>query len=156
MRAAGRPGVAFVVPGVGVYNSGAGMATAYATSSPVLQIAGQVVRDTIGRAMGSLHEVHEQLDVVRPVTKWQTRALRAVEIPAALHEAFRQMATGRPRPTHVEVPPEGFAESAEITLIDREHYPRRGRRPRSDPRRGATAGQSRAAVDRRRRRCRAR
>jgi acetolactate synthase-1/2/3 large subunit len=122
-RAAGRPGVAFVVPGVGVYNSGAGMATAYATSSPVLQIAGQVVRDTIGRAMGSLHEVHEQLDLVRPVTKWQARALRAVEIPTALHEAFRQMATGRPRPTHVEAPPEAFAETAEITLIDREHYP---------------------------------
>jgi acetolactate synthase-1/2/3 large subunit len=117
------------VPGVGVYNAGAGLATAYATSSPVLQIAGQVVRDTIGRAMGSLHEVHEQLDVVRPVTKWHTRAMRAVEIPGALHEAFRQMATGRPRPTHVEVPPEGFAESAEITLLDRESYPPVGADP---------------------------
>ena len=32
-RAAGRPGVAFVVPGVGVYNAGAGLATAWAAST---------------------------------------------------------------------------------------------------------------------------
>src|SRR6478735_2837413 len=33
-RASGRPGVAFVVPGVGVYNAGAGLATACA-SAPI-------------------------------------------------------------------------------------------------------------------------
>ena len=38
-RAGGRPGVALVVPGVGVYNAAAGLATAWATSSPVLLIA---------------------------------------------------------------------------------------------------------------------
>ena len=31
-RATGKVGVAFVVPGVGVYNAGGGLATAYATS----------------------------------------------------------------------------------------------------------------------------
>ena len=31
-RSSGRPGVAFVVPGVGVYNAGAGLATAWASS----------------------------------------------------------------------------------------------------------------------------
>ncbi|MFP8876569.1 MAG: thiamine pyrophosphate-binding protein, partial [Myxococcota bacterium] len=41
-RASGKPGVAMVVPGVGVYNAAAGLATAYATSSPVLLVAGQV------------------------------------------------------------------------------------------------------------------
>ena len=43
-RAAGRPGVACVVPGVGVYNAASGLATAYACSSPVLLLAGQVNR----------------------------------------------------------------------------------------------------------------
>lgn len=33
-RAGGRPGVAMVVPGVGVYNAASGLATAYACSSP--------------------------------------------------------------------------------------------------------------------------
>ena len=41
--------MAFVVPGVGVYNAGAGLATAFAASSPVVLIAGQVNRDGIGK-----------------------------------------------------------------------------------------------------------
>ncbi len=115
-RAGGRPGVALVVPGVGVYNAAAGLATAYATSSQVLQIAGQVNRDGIGRQLGLLHDVHDQLDIVRPITKWARRVLTAPELPGAVHEAFRQMRTGRPRPTHVEVPPEGLAEQADVEI----------------------------------------
>lgn len=116
-RASGKPGVSFVVPGVGVYNAGSGMATAYACSSPILQIAGQSPRDLIGRGMSALHEVHDQLEIVKPVTKWRKRALTAGQIPGAIHEAFVQMKTGRARPTHVEVPPEGFAEKEDIELL---------------------------------------
>ena len=47
-RASGKPGVALVVPGVGLYNAASGLATAYARSSPVLVIAGQVPRGQIG------------------------------------------------------------------------------------------------------------
>ena len=39
-RVSGKPGVALVVPGVGLYNAASGMATAYARSSPILVIAG--------------------------------------------------------------------------------------------------------------------
>lgn len=88
-RASGQPGVAFVVPGVGVYNAGAGLATAFAASSPVLLIAGQINRHGIGNSLGLLHEVHDQLDLVRPITAWQQRALYAGEIPGAVHEAIR-------------------------------------------------------------------
>jgi acetolactate synthase-1/2/3 large subunit len=117
-RTAGRPGVAMVVPGVGVYNAASGLATAYACSSPVLLLAGQVNRHGIGKDLGLLHDIHDQLDVVRPITKWAERVLDPPAIPGALREAFRQMATGRPRPTEVEIPPEAFAESAEVTLED--------------------------------------
>jgi acetolactate synthase-1/2/3 large subunit len=115
-RASGKPGVSLVVPGVGVYNAASGLATAYATSSQVLQVAGQVNRHGIGKNLGLLHDVHDQLDVVKPITKWQKRVLTPPEIPGAVHEAFRQMRTGRPRPTHVEVPPEGLAEEAEVEI----------------------------------------
>ena len=67
-RGGGRPGVAFVVPGVGVYNAGAGLATAFAASSPVVLIAGQINRDGIGQGLGLLHEIDDQLDLVRPIT----------------------------------------------------------------------------------------
>lgn len=43
-RASGKPGVALVVPGVGLYNAASGIATAYDRSSPVLVIAGQIPR----------------------------------------------------------------------------------------------------------------
>jgi acetolactate synthase-1/2/3 large subunit len=115
-RAAGRPGVAMVVPGVGVYNAASGLATAYACSSPVLLIAGQVNRDGIGRDLGLLHDVHDQLDLVRPITKWATRVLHAGEVAPAVREAFAQMTTGRPRPVEIEVPPEAFAELAAMTV----------------------------------------
>jgi len=111
-RATGRPGVAMVVPGVGVYNAASGLATAYACSSPVLLLAGQVNRDGIGRDLGLLHDVHDQLDIVRPVTKSATRVLHAADIPTAVRDAFTQMTSGRPRPTEVEVPPEAFSDDA--------------------------------------------
>jgi acetolactate synthase-1/2/3 large subunit len=117
-RAAGRPGVACVVPGVGVYNAASGLATAYACSSPVLLLAGQVNRAGIGKDLGLLHDVHDQLDVVRPVTKWATRVLDPDGLPVAIHEAFVRMATGRPRPTHVEAPPEAFLETTTAPALD--------------------------------------
>jgi acetolactate synthase I/II/III large subunit len=128
-RASGRPGVAFVVPGVGVYNAGAGLATAYATSSPVVLLAGQVNRHGIGSALGLLHEVHDQLDLVRPVTKWAARVLTPGEIPAALNEAFWRAQEGRSRPVHVEAPPEAFSDRAPVTLC----APRPVERAGADP-----------------------
>ncbi len=117
-RASGNPGVALVVPGVGVYNAAAGLATAYARSSPVLLIAGQIPRGQIGKNLGGVHEIEDQMDIVRPVTKWHQQALTPTEIPAAVSEAFRQMRTGRPRPTYIECPPDALVERDEVELRD--------------------------------------
>ena len=116
-RASGRPGVAMVVPGVGVYNAASGLATAYACSSPVLLVSGQVNRHGIGRDLGLLHDVHDQLDIVRPITKWAERITEAGGIAAGVHEAFVQMNSGRPRPTEIEIPPETFAEQTDAALL---------------------------------------
>src|ERR1700712_4403980 len=116
-RASGRPGVAMVVPGVGVYNAASGLATAYACSSQVLLLAGQVNRHGIGKDLGLLHDIHDQLDVVRPITKWAARVIDADGIAAGVHEAFVQMKTGRPRPTELEIPPEPFAEPTSSPLL---------------------------------------
>ena len=125
-RTAGRPGVAMVVPGVGVYNAGAGLATAYACSSPVLLLAGQVNRAGIGNDLGLLHDVHDQLDLVRPITKWAERVLDADQIPDAVRTAFRQMATGRPRPVEVEIPPEAFSDTTTAEVVTPVAVPRVG------------------------------
>ena len=69
--------------------------------------------------------MHEQLDTVRPITKWAHRVLDPAEIPQAVHEAFYQLKTGRPRPVEIEIPPETLAEEADIELREPGDY-RRG------------------------------
>lgn len=121
-RATGKPGVGLVVPGPGLQNASAALGTAYACSSPVLLLAGQVESSMLGQDRGALHEINDQLDVVRPVTKWCQRVLKVEEIPWAIHEAMRRMLTGRPRPTVVEIPPDVLAATAEVTLSAPEQY----------------------------------
>ena len=115
-RASGKPGVALVVPGAGLYNAASGLTNAYSRSAPVLLIAGQIPRGAIGRNLGAVHEIANQPDTVRPVTKWQERASRPREVPHAVFEAFRQMRTGRPRPALIEMPPEAGVEREEVQL----------------------------------------
>ncbi len=117
-RASGRPGVALVVPGTGVYNAAAGLATAYARSSPVLLIAGQVPRGQVGKNLGAVHEIMDQGGTLAPVTKWRRQVLTPRDVPAAVSEAFRQMRTGRPRPVLIEMPPEVGVERDEVQLRD--------------------------------------
>jgi acetolactate synthase-1/2/3 large subunit len=122
-RVTGKPGVGLVVPGPGIQNASAALGTAYACSSPVLLVAGQIESYMLGQDKGALHEINDQLDIVRPVTKWCQRVLRVEDIPQAIHEAMRQMQTGRPRPTLVEVPPDVLATVADVTLPTPERYP---------------------------------
>ena len=117
-RASGKPGVALVVPGAGVYNAASGLATAYARSTPVFLIAGQISRGQMGKDLGAIHEVFNQAEIVAPVTKWRRQAMRPREVPAAVSEAFRQMRTGRPRPVYLEMPPEVAVEREEVQLRD--------------------------------------
>ncbi len=117
-RAGGGIGTALVVPGPGLQNASAGIGTAYSASSPIMVIAGQVERDMIGVDRGVLHEVNDQLDTIRPVTKWAQRILDPRDIPEAVHEAFYQLKSGRPRPVEIEIPPETLADVDEIELLE--------------------------------------
>ena len=117
-RASGKPGVALVVSGAGVYNAASGLATAYSRSTPVLLIAGQIPRGQIWKNLGAVHEVMDQMDIVRSVTNWRRQALRPREIPSAVNEGFRQMRTGRPRPVLLDIPPEVAVEREEVQLRD--------------------------------------
>ena len=124
-KVTGKVGVALVVPGPGALNTAAGLGSAYATSSPVLLVSGQIPSATLGKRRGELHEVDDQLDVFRPITKWSHRVTRVEEVPEAVHEAMRQLKTGRPRPVELEVPSDTLAAAAEVDLVEPKDYPRR-------------------------------
>lgn len=123
-RAGGGIGTALVVPGPGLLNASAAIGTAYAASSPILVISGQIQKDLIGVDRGILHEVNDQMDTIRPITKAAYRIMEADEVPIVVHEAFKQLRTGRPRPVEIEIPPETLAEIADIDLLEPGNYKR--------------------------------
>jgi len=123
-RSTGKIGVALIVPGPGAYNAGAALSTAFATSSQVLVISGQIDSKAMGKDFGALHEVRDQLEFMKPVLKWNDMVLKADAIPEAIHTAIRQLKTGRPRPVELEIPPDILATKADIDLVEPEEYPR--------------------------------
>jgi acetolactate synthase-1/2/3 large subunit len=116
-RAGGGIGAALVVPGPGLLNAAAGLSTAYSASSPVLMIAGQVPRRNIGRDVGVLHEVNDQMEAMAGVTKWRRRVLEVGDVAGAVRAAVRQLKSGRPRPVHIELPPDVLEEEGDVTLL---------------------------------------
>jgi len=117
-------GTAFVVPGPGLLNAASGLSTAYSASSPVLMIAGQIPKGSIGKNIGLLHEVNDQLDAIAPITKWRQRILEISDIPAAVREAVRQLKTGRPRPVEIELSPETMEDEGEAELLPASEFNR--------------------------------
>jgi acetolactate synthase-1/2/3 large subunit len=113
-RTTGRVGVCLMVPGPGLLNAMAGLATAYACSSPVLCITGQIPSHQIGAGRGFLHEIKNQLQAVRSVTKWAAHAAGPQEVPRVLAEAFRQLQTGHVRPVAIEIPQDVLQAVADI------------------------------------------
>src|ERR1700676_2501996 len=115
-RASGKPGAYAVVPGPGLLNTTAALATAYATNAPVLCISGQIPSNLIGRGFGLLHEVPDQLAILRGLTKWAARIDHPSETGKRVNEAFRQLGDGRPRPVALEMPLDIMAMSTAVDL----------------------------------------
>jgi acetolactate synthase-1/2/3 large subunit len=115
-RASGKPGAFAVVPGPGLLNTTAALATAYATNTPVLCISGQIPSDLIGRGFGLLHEIPDQLAILKGLTKFAARINHPSETGALVNEAFRQLADGRPRPVALEMPLDIMAMNTAVAL----------------------------------------
>jgi len=117
-RATGKPGVALIVTGPGVTNVATAAGEAFADSSNIFIIATNLERKYIDRLEGNLHEMTDQMAIMRPFVKWAKRVMSAEEIPAAMEEAFTALATGRPRPVYLEVPIDVMAEEFELGEIE--------------------------------------
>ena len=115
-RAGGGIGVAVAVPGPGLLNAAAGLNTAYAASSPVLMIAGQIPRNQIGKKIGVLHELDDQLDAIAGSTKWRQTIMQVADAPRIVHEAFAQLRSGRPRPVAIDMPWDTMEEEVDVTM----------------------------------------
>ncbi len=81
---------------------------------------GQIPSDLIGRGFGLLHEIPDQLAILRGLTKWAARINHPTETGKLVNEAFRQLADGRPRPVALEMPLDIMALDSEVALPMRE------------------------------------
>ncbi len=114
--ATGKPAAYSVVPGPGFLNTTAALATAQSTGARVLALIGQIPNRGIGKGHGLLHEIPDQIGILRTLTKWADRVVRPQDAPGIVGEAFRQLRSGRPRPVGIELPPDMLAAKAEVAL----------------------------------------
>jgi acetolactate synthase-1/2/3 large subunit len=114
--ASGKPQAFAVVPGPGLLNAGAALLTAYGMNAPVIGLVGQIPQADIDRGHGHLHEIHDQLGLMRHITKWAARITSPQEAPRLVSEAIRQATSGRPRPVALECALDTWAKRAEVTL----------------------------------------
>ncbi len=119
--ASGKPAAYTVVPGPGFLNTTAALCTAYACNAPVLAFIGQIAQAAIGRGYGHLHELPDQLAIMRLLTKYADRIRAPHEAPVKVNEAFRQLRSGRPRPVALECAIDVLARRAPVAPLPAAH-----------------------------------
>jgi thiamine pyrophosphate-dependent acetolactate synthase large subunit-like protein len=103
-RSSGRPGVVLVTTGPGATNTLTPLAESYAGSVPVLVVMSDIPAHLVGRQVGALHEVVNQIDCFRPVCRWAEAVTDATAIVGNVQGAFDLFASGRPGPIAVSIP----------------------------------------------------
>jgi acetolactate synthase-1/2/3 large subunit len=94
-------GVCFATSGPGATNLITGIATAYADSSPVLAVTGQVALAMIGK---DAFQETDIIGVANPCTKYAFQPRTAAEIPETIKKAIYISESGRPGPVLVDIP----------------------------------------------------
>lgn len=115
-RAAGTPGVVIVTSGPAATNTITPLAESYAGSVPVLVVMSDIASALVGRDLGALHEVPNQIDCFRPVTRWAETLGETAAIPTSLAAAFELARTGRPGPMALSIPNDLLFARAQATL----------------------------------------
>ncbi len=100
--ATGRPQAFTAVPGPGVLNATAALLTAWGMEAPVLALAGQIPSHAIERGYGHLHEIPDQLGLLRHLTKYAARIGGPGEASGRVAEAICAAMSGRRRPVALE------------------------------------------------------
>jgi len=112
--ATGRPQAFAVVPGPGILNAGAALLTGYGTGAPVLALVGQIPSDTIDRGWGQLHELPDQIGLLRHITKHAARIGAAGEAGERVAVAIQAAMTGRIRPVALECAIDTWGRPGEV------------------------------------------
>jgi acetolactate synthase I/II/III large subunit len=110
-----KAGVCFATSGPGATNLITGIATAYADSSPMIAITGQVPLAMIGK---DAFQETDIIGVANPCTKYAFQPRAAAEIPETVKKAFYISESGRPGPVLIDVPKDVQQAREEISFPD--------------------------------------
>src|SRR5439155_626595 len=80
------------------------LAESYSGSVPVFVIMSDIASALVGRGLGALHEVPNQIDCFRPVTRWAEALSETAAIAPSLAAAFDLTHSGRPGPVALSIP----------------------------------------------------
>ena len=113
-RASGKPGVFAVVPGPGILNAAAALLTAHSSNVRVLALTGDIPSRGKGRERGALHELRDQLAILRSITKWAEHIEHPTQAALLVARAFQEMSSGRQGAAALQAPWDYFTSTANV------------------------------------------
>ncbi len=122
-RSTGRVGVYSPVPGPGMLNTTAALCTAFGSCTPVMCLTGEVPSEFKGKGRGHLHELPDQLAILKGLTKWAKHMSDFGDVSEDVNEAFRQALCGKTGPVALSMCWDTFAEQGADTLSEAAEIP---------------------------------
>ena len=117
-RATGEVGVLFLSTGPGALTALGALQEAYATGVPLLVITSQVPRRGLGGTRkGLLHQLDDQQQSARNVTKSTAVIREGAQIPSALSDAWSLAQAAPAGPTWVEIPEDVLLEPTDVPPV---------------------------------------
>src|SRR5262249_41936253 len=142
-RASGNPGVVIVTTGPGATNVLTPLVESFAGSQPILALMSDIPAALIGKGLGALHEVPNQIECFKPVCRWAETIRDGAAIAGAVERAFQLFRTARPGPIALSLPTDLLVAKTEARRSKL-----RGRMPACDPKKMETATQRMRAAKR--------
>ena len=125
-RLTGDPGVCLATLGPGATNLATGIGDANLDNAPLVALTGQT--DLAGMHKET-HQFIDTVDMLRPMTKWNTRVHDPRMISEAVRKAFSTAAAEKPGATHLELP----ADVMGTSIVGRPMAPGPGTLAEADP-----------------------
>ena len=112
----GKPQAFAVVPGPGILNASAALLLAYAMGAPVIALVGQIPSFAIDQGHGHLHEIHDQIGLLRHIVKQGERIRSPQEASEQVARGIAVAMSGRPGPVALECAIDVWGQVAEVAL----------------------------------------
>ncbi len=112
--ATGKPGVCIGTAGPGFTNMLTGIANSYAGGTPLLAIGGHA---SVGEFDTGALQDFNQIDVVKPMTKFARTVYETERIPEYMGMALRHATSGRPGPAYLEIPMDLAFKEVDVSSV---------------------------------------